>query len=39
MAFFCLAIIGLGALWAVWSWMPETRPAKPLTDNPATVAA
>jgi MFS family permease len=38
MAFFSLAIIGLGALLAVWSWMPETRPAKPLTDAPATAA-
>jgi MFS family permease len=39
MAFFTLAIIGLGALLTVWTWMPETRPAKPLTDIPATAAA
>ena len=39
MAFFSLAVIGLGALLAVWSWMPETRPGNPLTDRPATAAA
>lgn len=39
MAFFSLAVIGLGALLAVWSWMPETRPDKPVTDAAATAAA
>ena len=39
MAFFCLAIIGLSALLAVWSWMPETRPGSPFPDATAPAAA
>jgi predicted MFS family arabinose efflux permease len=39
LAFFSLAVIGLGALAVVWSWMPETRPGKPLSGAAAPAAA
>jgi predicted MFS family arabinose efflux permease len=38
-AFLGLALIGAVALLLVWRLMPETRPGKPLTQRPATVAA
>ncbi len=38
-AFVGLALAGLAALAMVWLMMPETRPANPLTETPAVVAA
>ena len=37
-AFMAMALVGLCAVGAVWLMMPETRPGKPLTGRPATVA-
>jgi MFS family permease len=38
-AFLCLGLVGFAALALVWSLMPETRPAKPVTGAPALAAA
>jgi MFS family permease len=38
-AFLALAIVGLAAIGLIWAMMPETRPGKPITGEPAPVTA